>query len=108
MGDDLKRKLGRYWVLFYQPLPEAGERIAIALVFDDRRGPATVEYDTTFAKLLKVFPEVDPKVLIFYLESLRVELRTSVDIESTINSYGSQIAVSAVRRISLPVSTSAI
>ncbi len=107
MGNELKRQTGKYWVLFYQPLPEAGERIAIALVFAGVRGP-TVEYDPTFAKLIKVFPDVDPQALAFSLESLGADLRTSNEVESVINSYGSQLAASSARRIGLPVSEGAI
>lgn len=108
MGDELKRQTGKYWVLFYQPLPEAGERIAIALIFEANRGPATVEYDPTFAKLVKVFPDADPQALAFSLESLSGELRTSNQVEGVINAYGSQLAASPARRIGVPVPDGAI
>lgn len=108
MGNELTRRPGKYWVLFYQPLPEAGERIAIALAFEHGKGRATVEYDSTFAKVAKVFADVDPQALAFYLDSLRTDLDTPGDVETVLNAYGPQIAASTARRITEPISRAAI
>jgi hypothetical protein len=108
MGDELTRREGKYWVIFYQPLPEAGERIAVALVFEDPKSGATVEYDPTFAKLKRVYPDVDPEVLAFYLDSLRNELHSSNQVEVILNGYGPQLEPSSARRIHVPVSQGAI
>lgn len=108
MGDELTRLAGNYWVLFYQPLPEAGERIAIALAFENGKGRATVEYDSSFAKVAKVFPDLDPQALAFYLDSLRNDLDTPANVEAVLNAYGPQIAASAARRIAVPISRTTI
>jgi len=104
MGDELSRGIGKYWVLFLQPLPEAGERVAIALVFDDKAHRPVVEYDPAFSKALKLYSDLDTGGLRFCLESLRADLRTSDQIEATLNSYGPQVLASNARRITAPVS----
>jgi hypothetical protein len=108
MANSLSQQVGRYWVLYLQPLPEAGERIALALVIDDPQGP-TVLYDPKFAKVRKLYPELDADTLQFYMNSLDRELRSGqpADIETVMNSYGPQISASTPRRIALPASESA-
>lgn len=108
MGDELSRGIGKYWVLFLQPLPEAGERVAIALVFHDKAHQPVVEYDPAFSKALKLYSDLDTDGLRFCLESLQTDLRTSDQIEATLNSYGPQISASNVRRIASPVSEQVI
>lgn len=94
----------QYWAVFWQPLPEAGERIAVALVFQEADGPAWIRFDPRFSKTLRLYPDLDQAALSFYLESLRRELHSSGDVEATLNSYGPQLAVSAPRRIASPIS----
>ncbi len=108
MGDELTRRAGKYWVIFYQPLPESGERLAVALVFEDPKGGATVEYDPTFAKIAKLYPEADPAALTFYLDSLRKELHSSNQIEAVLHGYGPQLALSPARQIHMPASQGAV
>jgi hypothetical protein len=108
MGNELTSRAGRYWILFFQPLPEAGERIAIALVFESGKGRTTIEYDPTFTKVAKVFPDADPQALAFSLESLRADLDSPDEAETILNSYGPQIAASPVRRIAVPISSATI
>ena len=108
MDDKLTRRAGKYWVMFYQPLPEAGERIAIALVFQGIHKGAAVEYDPTFSKVAKVFPDIDSQALVFLLDSLRSDLADSDQVELVLNQYGPQIAASAARKIAVPLSAAAI
>jgi hypothetical protein len=108
MGDELSRGIGKYWVLFLQPLPEAGERVAIALVFHDKADRPVVEYDPAFSKALKLYSDLDADGLRFCLESLEADLRSSKQIEATLNSYGPQISASSARRIVSPVSEQVI
>jgi len=108
MGDELSRGIGRYWVLFLQPLPEAGERVAIALVFCDKADRPVVEYDAAFSKALKLYSDLDADGLRFCLESLQTDLQSSEQIEATLNSYGPQISASSARRIVSPVSEQVI
>jgi hypothetical protein len=95
---------GKYWILFLQPLPEAGERIAIALVFCDIGGRPRVEFDRRLSKALKMYPGLDSDGLVFYLDSLQRELHSSRDIDLTLSSYGPQISTSSPRRIASPIS----
>ena len=105
MESQLKPERGsKYWVLFLQPLPEAGERIAIALVFHDEGGRPRVEFDRSLSKALELFPDLDKDGLLVYLDSLQRELLSSCDVESTLNSYGPQISASSPRRIASPIS----
>ena len=93
----------QYWVLFLQPLPEAGERIAVALVFCDERKRAWIRFDGHFAKVLLLYPDLDRSALQFYLESLQHDLDSCDDVQVTLNSYGPQLAVSSPRRIASPI-----
>src|SRR4051812_24756047 len=104
MGDDLTERAGRYWVLFYQPLPEAGERLSFGLVFEDAPGHARVEYDPAFAKVVKLYPDADIAGLTFILDNLGADVASAARVEEALGSYGPQIAVSSARRIATPVS----
>jgi hypothetical protein len=103
MGDELSRGIGKYWVLFLQPLPESGERVAIALVFCDRTDRPVIEFDPAFSKALKLYSDLDIDGLRFCLESLQADLRSSNQIETTLSSYGPQISASSARKIVSPV-----
>jgi hypothetical protein len=94
----------RYWIVFLQALPEAGERIAIALVFRDQRKRAWVRFDGRFSKALKLYPDLDTSALNFYLESLQRDLNACDEVEDVLNSYGPQIEASNPRRIASPIS----
>jgi hypothetical protein len=108
MGDELSRGIGKYWVLFLQPLPESGERVAIALVFHDKAERPIVEYDPAFSKALKLYSDLDTDGLRYCLETLQTDLRSSNQIEATLNSYGPQISASNARKIVSPVSEQVI
>src|SRR6185312_1719050 len=107
MGDDMKR-VGKYWVIFYSPLPESGERVALALVIEEGNGQVTLEYDPTFSKVAKFYPDTDLPGLSFSLDRLRAELRDSAAIELTLNAYGPQLEASAPKRIGLPLLESTV
>lgn len=106
MGESMKHGAGQYWVLFYQPLPEAGERIALALVFQN--GQIQVEYDPAFTKVSKLFPDADAAALAFSLDTLRQDLRSAESVQVVLNSYGPQFATSEPRRLALPVQPATI
>jgi hypothetical protein len=78
------------------------------LAFEHGKGRATVEYDSAFAKVAKMFPDADPQALAFYLDSLRTDLDVAGDVETVLNAYGPQIVASAARRIATPISRAAI
>jgi len=87
-----------------QPLPEAGERVAIALVFYDKTDRPVVEYDPDFSKALKLYSDLDTDGLRYCLETLKADLRSSDQIEAILNSYGPQVSASNARKIASPVS----
>src|SRR5260370_30762531 len=93
----------QYWVVFLQQLPEAGERIAVALVFREARKPAWIRFDDRLSKVLMLYPDLDQGALKFYLESLQQDLNSSDDAEAILNSFGPQIVVSSPRRIASPI-----
>jgi hypothetical protein len=102
--DSAEPRTAQYWIVFLKPLPEAGERIAMALVFRDVQKRAWIRFDDRFSKVLMLFPDQDQSALRFDLESLQRDLDSSDDVEATVNSYGPQIAVSSPRRIASPIS----
>jgi hypothetical protein len=109
MGDDVNSGAGKYWVLFLQPLPESGERVALALVIHDEANRAAIlKYDLEFSKARKIYPDLDTDGLRFCLETLDSDLQSSEDIPATLNSYGPQISASSARRIASPVSDDVI
>lgn len=108
MGEELELQGGRYWVVYYQPLPEAGERVAAALVFTDGPGRTVVEYDPDFAKVRKLFPNADVQTLAFYMRSMQSDLNDSADPASVLSAYGPQLAVSAARRVATPLDSAKI
>ncbi|SPF49395.1 hypothetical protein SBA4_4050009 [Candidatus Sulfopaludibacter sp. SbA4] len=103
-GVSAEPQIAQYWVLFLQPLPEAGERIAVALAFHDSGKRAWIRFDDRFSKVLRLYPDLDQGALRFYLESLQQDLNSCDDTEGTLNSYGPQLAVSSPRRIASPIS----
>ena len=67
-----------------------------------------MEYDPAFSKALKLYSDVDTDGLRYCLETLQTDLRSSDQIEATLNSYGPQISASNARRIVSPVSEQVI
>lgn len=102
--DPAEPRTAQYWIVFLQPLPEAGERIAVALVFRDVQKRAWIRFDDRFSKALMLYPDQDQSALRFEFESLQQDLDSCDDVEATLNSYGPQIAASSPRRIASPIS----
>ena len=103
MADDIKRDVGRYWLLYYQPRPEDGERIALALIIEED-GRARLHFDSEFSKIRRLFPATDVEGLRFVLENLRSDLVGVSEISSVLGAYGPQIIASSARKIILPIS----
>lgn len=106
MASELKR-VGWYRLLYYQPAPETGERIAIGLLFEDDQH-AFVHYDKQFAKLRKLYPWIDPKSVGFYLDDLRNALARTKNIEPVLNLYGPQLVSSDARKVVLPITSALV
>ncbi len=94
--------MGKYWVLYFQPNPETGERISIGLALQDR-GRKRIEYDHAFSKVQRLYPNTDLGGLEFYLHSLARDFDSSDDSESILSSYSPQLGVSNARRVLTPI-----
>lgn len=101
MASELMR-VGWYRLLYYQPAPETGERIAMGLLFEDE-GRAFLHYDKQFAKLRKLYPWIDSKTVGFYLDDLNSALAKATSIEPVLNLYGPQLVWSDARKVVLPI-----
>ena len=73
MGSSLA---GSYRLVYFQPVPEYGERVCIALVFNGEKG-AEVLYDPTFSKLKCLAPQIEPEAIKIYLETLSDNLKST-------------------------------
>lgn len=104
----MNSSMGQYWLLYYQPVPETGERIAAGLVIQDRGKRSQVEFDSKFSKVLKVFPSTDPDTLAFYFQSLAEQIDRGTSIESTLNAFGPQLVPSKPRNVISPVSAEVV
>ena len=103
MADNINRDVGRYWLLYYQPRPEDGERIAIAFLIEEGC-KARIHFDSEFTKVRRVFPATDIEGLRFVLDSLRSDLADTSEISCILGAYGPQIVASNPRKIVLPIS----
>jgi hypothetical protein len=101
MAEKLKT-VGVYRILYAQPTPETGERVAVAiLVQDDQKN--LLYFDRRFPRLKKVFGDLELDALEFYLEDLKKALSHSDEAENVLNTYSPQIVPSDRRRIALPL-----
>jgi hypothetical protein len=94
--------IGKYWLLYFQPNPETGERISIGLALQEN-GHKRIEYDHTFSKVQKLYPNTDVDSLDFYLNSVARDFDSGDDAESVLSSYGPQLGTSQARRVATPI-----
>src|SRR5690349_17544822 len=107
MGGQLNKQVATYRLVYFQPEPEDGERVCIALLFNFGRD-LDLLYDRDFPKLKCLAPDVDPALVNFYLEEMVNVLRHSQsDVDVLIGSRTPQLAASEPRRVSWPLSDSA-
>jgi hypothetical protein len=104
MASDMKSQAGQYWLVYYQPVPEAGERIAVGLIFQEPGRRPRVEFDEKFSKVQKVFPATDPDTLAFYFQSIAEELLGGAPIEPVLNAFWPQLVTSKPRSVMSPIS----
>ena len=104
MASSINSSTGHYWLVYYQPVPEVGEKITVALILQELGRRPRVEFDEDFSKVLKIFPATDPQTLAFYLESIAHQLDLGGPIESAVNAFGPQLVASKSRSMISPVS----
>jgi hypothetical protein len=98
---------GTYRILYAQPTPETGERIAVAVVVQENHR-TSLYFDRQFPRLKKVLGDLELDALEYYLEDLRRALFRSGDPESVLNTFAPQIVPSDARKVSLPLSETAL
>jgi hypothetical protein len=104
MAEKLK-SVGTYRILYAQPTPETGERIAVAVLVQN--GETLLYFDRRFPRLKKVFGDLELDALEYYLDHLRAEISRAREPENVLNSYAPQIVPSDPRKVVLPVDESA-
>ncbi len=108
MAGVMKSQMGQYWLLYYQPVPESGERIAAGLILLEPGRRPKIKYDASFKKVRSVFPSTDVETLAFTLQCVSEQLERADAIDSTLQSLGPQLVTSAARSIVSPISTAVL
>jgi hypothetical protein len=104
MGSELA---ATYRLVYFQPDPEDGERVCVALLFNARR-EVELLYDPEFPKLRCLAPHLDPSLVRVYLDDMAESAkRGSSDVESLIKRHAPQLVTSEARRCAWPLSNSA-
>ena len=103
METELKKDVGKYRLLYFQPNPEDGERVCVGLLFEERRSRSVV-YDDKFQKVRCIAPSYEPELMKFYLDDLDSTLQNSEDdLTLILRRYGPQLVASEERLVSLPL-----
>jgi hypothetical protein len=106
METELRKEVGKYRLLFFQPEPEDGERVCVGVLFEeDRARSYSVLYDDKFPKVRCIAPHYEPELIKFYLDDLGSALRNDSgdDLTLTLRRYGPQLIASEERFVSLPL-----
>jgi hypothetical protein len=99
------KRVAEYRLVFFQPEPEDGERLCIGLLFSDEGNRRSLEYDSAFARVRCFAPTFEVGLLRFLMKSLDTQLHDhSLSLEQALASLGSQLSLSAERRVASPVS----
>jgi hypothetical protein len=103
MGNSLTAS---YRLVYFQPDPEDGERVCVALLIT-ARGDVEVLYDRGFPKLRCLAPHIDPKLVRFYLDDMKSHLRRgSSEVELLMGQRTPHIVTSEARKLAWPLSDS--
>lgn len=96
-----------YRLVYFQPKPEDGERICIALLFNYGRDVDLLYYPD-FPRLRCLSPHIDPQLIQFYLDDMTSTLRQNPEsIESDLKRHTPHLLASPVRRIAWPLTNEA-
>lgn len=104
MATELKRQVGSYRLLFFQPDPEDGDRVCIGVLVHEGHD-YTVLYDKKFSKVHCIAPGLEPELIKFYLDNLESNLhrKSPDDLALTLKKCGPQMIASEERRLLLPL-----
>jgi hypothetical protein len=93
-----------YRLVYFQPDPEDGERVCVALLVSVNRHFEML-YDQSFPKLKCLAPHIDPKLIRIYLDDMEVHLnRGSSDIDFLLRKHAPHLVTSQVRKLAWPLS----
>jgi hypothetical protein len=93
-----------YRLVFFQPEPESGERLCIALVFTETNGKRTLLFDDRFSRVRCFAPSFETDLLRFLMRSVEEQLHDpSTPLDQSLLGLGSQLSFSPERRIASPI-----
>jgi hypothetical protein len=96
-----------YRLVYFQPKPEDGERICVALLLSYGRDVELLYYPD-FPRLKCLSPRIDPQLIQFYLDDMASTIRDNPEgIESHIKRHTPHLLASAVRRVAWPLTDEA-
>jgi hypothetical protein len=101
---ELKKDVGTYRLVFFQPDPEDGDRVCVGVLLQEGRS-CMVLYDKRFPKVRCIAPGFEPDLVKFYLDDLASALQRKCgdDLALTLRRYAPQLITSEERSILLPV-----
>src|SRR5258708_2421274 len=107
MVGELKRSLASYRLIYFQPDPEDGERVTVAiLAYHDHE--VEIIYDNKFPKLRCLAPNIEPGIVSFILSDLKRTLsEVDSEIDQRLKSRAPQLVVSEERKLAWPLSNEA-
>lgn len=95
--------IASYRLVYFQPDPEDGERVCVALLFNTKN-EIELLYDRKFPKLKCLAPHLDAGLIAMYLDDMRVHLNLRPsDIETILRGYTPYIVTSDVRKATWPL-----
>jgi hypothetical protein len=93
-----------YRLIYFQPNPEDGERVSVALLFQ-ANGDVELLYDPHFPKLKCLAPHVDLGLIRLYLDDMTDRLkRQPSNVDSIVGGQTAQLVASEIRKVSWPLS----
>src|SRR5690349_5337781 len=96
--------LATYRLVYFQPDPEDGERVCVALLFTVHGEVELLAYPD-FPRLRCLAPHVDSELVQVYLDDLTSHLKwKSSDIDLILRRQSPQLVTSEVRKCSWPLS----
>jgi hypothetical protein len=100
----MSKSVADYRLIFFQPEPESGERLCIALLFTEGTNRRTLIYDDRFARVRCFAPTFEAGLLRFLMKSLDEQLHDrDSDIDRILSGLGSQLSLSMQRRVAAPL-----
>jgi len=100
----IARDVADYRLVFFQPEPENGERLCIALVFTETNGRRTLLFDDQFSRVRCFAPNFETALLRFLMRSVEEQLRdAATPLDQSFLGLGSQLSFSPERRIASPI-----